>query len=188
MTRSLTTALKNETLASEIQPIFLVSLNFSSGFVRMWSGIGDLTWDSKLWTGTGTLLSLDAIQESTDISAHGISLNLNGIPSALIETILTEHYQGRSAIVYIAALNSSLAIIADPYILWKGRMDTMVIQDGDETAMITMSAENRLIDLERQRERRYTDQDQKNVYPSDKGLEHVAAQLDRELNWGIPNA
>ena len=45
MTRSLTTAFKNETLASEITPIALVDLDFSGGHVRVWTGQGDLTWD-----------------------------------------------------------------------------------------------------------------------------------------------
>ena len=186
MTRSLTTAFKNETLAANMTPIALVELDFSGGAVRAWTGEGNLTWDSKTWTGTGTLLNIDAIQESTDITAHGVSLQLNGIPSALLSTVLTEHYQGRSAVIYLAALNSSLAVIADPFILWSGRMDTMQIQDAAETATITLNAENRLIDLERQRERRYTDLDQKNFFADDKGLEHVAAQLDRELSWGVP--
>ena len=186
MTRGLTTAFKNETLASELRPITLVELDFSGGTVNFWTGEGDLTWDSKTWTGTGTLLSIDAVNESTDIAAHGVQLQLDGVPSALLSTILTEYYQGRSAVIYLAALNSSLAVVADPFILWKGRMDTMLIQDGAESATITMTAENRLIDLERQRERRYTDLDQKNFFPTDKGLEHVADQLDRELNWGNP--
>ena len=185
MTRSLTTAFKNETLASEITPIALVDLDFSGGHVRVWTGQGDLTWDGKTWTGTGTLLNIDAIQESTDIAAHGVSLQLNGVPSELLSTVLTEHYQGRAAVIYLAALNSSQAVIADPFILWSGRMDVMQIQDAAETATITLNAENRLIDLERQRERRYTDLDQKNFFSSDRGLEHVAAQLDREFNWVV---
>lgn len=186
MTRGLTTAFKNETLADEVRPITLVELDFSGGAVNVWTGEGDLTWDSKTWTGTGTLLSIDSVSESTDIAANGVQLQLDGIPSALLSTILTEHYQGRSAVIYLAALNSSLAVVADPFILWKGRMDVMLISDGADSATITMSAENRLIDLERQRERRYTDLDQKNFFSSDKGLEHVADQLDRELNWGNP--
>ena len=186
MTRSLTTAFKNETLASEITPIALVELDFSGGAVRMWTGQGDLAWDSKTWTGTGTLLNIEPVQESTDIAAHGVQMQLNGVPSDLLSTILTEHYQGRSAVIYLAALNSSLAVIADPFVLWSGRMDVMQIQDSAETATITMNAENRLIDLERQRERRYTDLDQQNFSPGDKGLQHVAAQLDRQLNWGVP--
>jgi len=186
MTRSLSTAFKNETLATNVAPVALVDLDFSGGAVRMWTGQGDLTWDSKTWTGTGTLLNIDSVQESTDIAAHGVSLQLNGVPSALLSTVLTEYYQGRSAVIYLAALDSSLAVVADPFILWSGRMDTMQIQDTAETATISLTVENRLIDLERQRERRYTDMDQKNFFPGDKGLEHVAAQLDRALSWGVP--
>ena len=183
MTRSLTTAFKNETLASEITPIALVDLSFSSGPVRMWTGQGDLAWDDATWTGTGTLLNIDAIQESTAIAAHGVSLQLNGVPSELLSTVLPEHYQGRAAIFYLAALNSSQAVIADPFILWSGRMDVMQIQDAAETATITLNAENRLIDLERQRERRYTDLDQKNFFSSDNAVSYTHLRAHEPLRY-----
>ena len=50
--------------------------------------------------------------------------------------------------------------------------------------MITVTVENKLIMLERPRNRRYTDQDQKNLFSGDKGLEFVDDLQDKELVWG----
>jgi hypothetical protein len=47
-----------------------------------------------------------------------------------------------------------------------------------------LTAESRLIDLERSRERRYTSEDQKIDYPNDKGLEFIADLQDKEIVWG----
>jgi hypothetical protein len=63
-------------------------------------------------------------------------------------------------------------------------MDTMGIEDSGDTANIGLTAESRLIDLERSRERRYTSEDQKIDYPNDKGLEFIADLQDKEIVWG----
>jgi hypothetical protein len=63
-------------------------------------------------------------------------------------------------------------------------MDTMRIEDSGDTASITVQAESRFIELERTHERRYTDQDQQQLYPGDLGLEYVAGLQDKEIAWG----
>jgi len=68
--------------------------------------------------------------------------------------------------------------------MFSGRMDTMSIKDSGDTANISLTAESRLIDLERSRERRYTSEDQKIDYPNDKGLEFIADLQNQEIVWG----
>ena len=63
-------------------------------------------------------------------------------------------------------------------------MDLMNIDDGGQTCTISVSAESRLIDLDRTRERRYTSEDQKIDFPNDKGLEFIADLQDKEIIWG----
>ena len=47
-----------------------------------------------------------------------------------------------------------------PYTLWIGELDVLSIDEGENTSIITVSAESQLLDLERARVRRYTDADQ----------------------------
>jgi hypothetical protein len=60
----------------------------------------------------------------------------------------------------------------------------MTINDGADSLSITVSAENKLIILNRDKVLRYTDQDQKRLFPNDKGLEYVASIQDKPLTWG----
>jgi cysteinyl-tRNA synthetase len=60
----------------------------------------------------------------------------------------------------------------------------MNITDDGQSAIITMTAENRLVDFRRVRELRYTDEEQKNLYPLDKGLEFVNSIQEKEVYWG----
>jgi hypothetical protein len=63
-------------------------------------------------------------------------------------------------------------------------MDTMQITDAGETSQVRIACESRLIDLQRARERRFTDEDQQELYPGDLGLEYVAGLQEREIAWG----
>lgn len=77
-----------------------------------------------------------------------------------------------------------LLLLPDPVLIFSGRMDIMEISESGETARITITAENRLIDLRKVNERRYTPQDQRSVYPDDKGFDFVPLIQDAPLLWG----
>lgn len=183
MSRDLTTAVQNQLSADELQPFFAVKLNFDSGDLRLWTGYGDITVDSETYTGGGQVLNISQIEETVEVAARGISMSLNGVDSSLISLALSENYQTRSAKVYLGVLSSG-AVLASPYQLFDGRMDVLTIDDTGETATITMTAESRLIDLERPRLRRYTSEDQKLRHPNDTGLDFVAALQEKEIAWG----
>tara|TARA_R100000315_G_C5229780_1_gene140735 strand:+ start:1280 stop:1891 length:612 start_codon:yes stop_codon:yes gene_type:complete len=183
MSRNLTTAVQNQLAASELEPFFAIKLAFDSGDVRIWTGYTDITVASETYIGGGQLLSISPIEETVEVAARGVNLALNGIDSSLVSVALTESYQGRAAKVYLGVISSG-AVVADPYLVFDGRMDVMTIEDAGETASISLSAESRLIDLERARVRRFTDNDQQNQFPGDTSLRFVADLQDKEIAWG----
>jgi hypothetical protein len=75
-------------------------------------------------------------------------------------------------------------IIADPFKCFEGRFDVPDIVDEGARATISARYESRLIDLDRVRARRYTDEDQKLDYPTDKGFEYVPSLQDAQIPWG----
>jgi hypothetical protein len=81
-------------------------------------------------------------------------------------------------------MDAANAVITSPVTVFSGFMDTMLINDSSETATIQVNVENRLIEFERTRIRRYTAEDQKIDYPTDKGLEFVAEMSEKEIVWG----
>lgn len=181
--RELETAFLNETLADELAPILLAEFEFASATVRFWTGYGDLSWNSQTWTGGGSLIGVSAVEETTDMKAVGATFTLSGVPSALISTALGEDYQGLPAALYLGALDSSGAVVEDPVKVFAGRMDVMEIEDGGETATISLTVESALADLERPRERRFTDEDQQELFPGDLGLEYVPSIQGKEVVW-----
>ena len=187
MSRVLSNAMKEMAVAKVVRPIFLVHMVFDSSELNIWSGVGDLSFDSVTYTGLGDLLSISDIKETSDISATGINVSLSGVKTSLIAIAKDQDYQGRELTVRLGAFNESGSLIADPVIIFSGFMDTMTIAEAGAYSSITIAVENKLVAFERAKVRRYTAEDQKIEYPADKGFEFVTSIVQKEIFWGRPS-
>lgn len=180
------TAVQGETLA----PIAMVELGFDSETVRVWSGIGELAWGGYVWQGVGVLGKISAVEETTEVRAVSVQLEMSGLPvSAVTEDGMSvldianqESWQGRSVAIYYAVLDGR-SFVGTPVQVFGGFMDQMTLVDGS-TSTIRISCESKQIDLERTMIRRYTAEDQRSEFPEDRGLDAVAALQELDLKWG----
>ncbi len=169
-----------------IRPVYFIKFEFPSGNVYLNSSDRNITYDSQSYLGAGTIGTLSDIEETSELQANGLKLTLTGIPSTYVSIALTTEYQGSTATVYLGFLNSSYALVDDPFIIFLGKVDTMAISLS-ETAIIELDIENRLIDWERPRISRFTNEEQQNLYSGDLGLEFVDSVAEKELFWGVDN-
>lgn len=165
-------------------PLFLASIQFTTGTVYAWTGIGSLVWNGQTWTGLGEFAGVSAVQESNQVQADNITLSLNGIPSDLINDALNEVSQSYAVQVYLGFMDSTGAIIVDPVKCFQGFMDVPTVQDGGDTCTISITAENALVALQRASNRRYTTQDQHIDYPTDSGFQYVSGIQQWSGVWG----
>lgn len=184
MARDITSALNTEFNTNSIRPFYAVTLDFETDPIRLWTGTGTISFGGNSFTGGGNILGLSTASETGQIQANGSTITLSGIPSDLISAALNFNYQSRDATIHFGALDSSNAVISDPFIIFKGFMDIMTITDDAETATIALTVENRLIRLESSKIRRFTSEDQKIDFPDDLGLDLVADLQDKEIVWG----
>mgnify|MGYP001445092821 CR=1 len=208
-----------------IYPFFAVELNFDSGtfeandgniynrVLRLWTGQGTLVYNGNEYYGTGNMLDISSIEETTEMAAKGASLTLSGVPSEVISLALSEAYQGRTCDIYFGLFQRGFILDEDStttssvYILqqdggrifleenktsltevFTGYMDQMSIDEGPDASTIQLTIENRLVDLERPRVGRFTSEYQKSVYPDDKGFDFVESMQTLQLNWGRSSA
>jgi hypothetical protein len=181
--RTLTAAAKAAFYQLNFPMIILVQLDFLDGTVYLSNANYTFTWNGHDWVGIGTLGSIEAISEGSALQMYGCALTLSGVPTELISEALSTNYQGRSATIWLAPLTADYAFIADPVVVFKGRMDTMDIEVGT-TSTITLSVESRLVDWERPRIRRFNDEDQRAEYPTDRGFRYVDQMVQKDLKWG----
>jgi len=156
-------------------------LLFDAAALRLWNGYGDLTIGGETYTGGGSVISVSAIEETAEIGAKGISIMLAGISTIVLPAALSENYQYRIVNVYVGAISSGTV---SSYKVFSGRMDVMTIGEEGDTCIITLTAESRLIDLERPRLRRWTSEDQKGLDADDKGFEFVNSLQEATIKWG----
>ena len=71
--------------------------------------------------------------------------------------------------------------------LFAGRMTNLTIDDKPDGMTIAINAENRLVDLNRPCNLRYTLASQQIINSSDTGFKYVAAIQDKEIQWGRPS-
>jgi hypothetical protein len=187
MSRTLSTAMREVATAEVVRPIYLVDLDFASGSIYLWSGLGDLAYNSNTYLGAGDLLNVGAVEESTDLTAAGAQITLGGIKQSLLLLARDEPYQGRPLTIRLGAFDENGDLISTPVIMFSGFMDVMTIADSGETSTITVTAENKLIAFQTTAVRRYTAEDQKIEHPADKGFEFVAKIQEKEIVWGRPS-
>lgn len=187
MARPASPALLAALSAGRVQLVGFMEGRFTGGQVNFWSGAGQISWNGKTWTGVGNFGSVSQIEETSDVKAVGVTLGLNGVPGALLSLVLQSIRQGDQVDLWqLAADLSTGAIIGDPVddLIFSGRADVPAVNDDPAAPTIGLALENRLIDLERARERRYTPEDQHIDYSGDKGFDYVASLQSEDIVWG----
>jgi len=159
----------------------------------------------SVYLGAGQLVNISSIEETTEIEAKGATITMSGIPSSFLSLALSEPYQGRPCRIFFGlwlskgeiSTQSNQIITTEDLLnfqlegdtkyfaeIFSGELDQMNISEEGSTSTIAVTAENILIKLERPVVRRFTNEDQKSRFPTDKGLDFVAGLQDKEIFWG----
>jgi hypothetical protein len=205
--RNLTPDMAAEFSSEYTSPALMADLFFDSGTVRMWSGLGTLTWGDNTYSGGGNLIGLSPIEETQDLVANGIVVSLSGISSQNLALSLTENTRRRPFRLYLGVVTTRQyietedgtglveledgsgyirlenSLVDSPYRIFSGLMDVIESTNNGQTHTLRLSVENILLVGQRPRLLRYTDIDQKKTYPTDRGLELINQLQDKEVVW-----
>ena len=108
MSRNLEPAVASAAQSEVVYPVVCVELDYESLTSRAHTGVGELTFNGKTFYGVGDLGSIDAVTESADLSANGLTLTLSSVTQENVAIALGENYQNRPATIYLALLDLSL--------------------------------------------------------------------------------
>ena len=118
MTRSLTTAVKNELATNDIRPVHLITIGFATP-VNFTDCSFDLTssvsGSSVTYTSSDFFMGISEFSEQTDITKASIKLTLSGADQTFLSLVLNENVTNDEVTIFRGLLNSSNALIADPY-------------------------------------------------------------------------
>lgn len=183
MSRDLDSSLAAALSNGAIMPAFLLQLTFASETVAAWTGIGTLVYDTVSYLGVGSLGNISMISEGSDVRADGTVVTLSGVDPSYLTEALTDIQLGAPAKVYFGLLSNG-ALIGAPYLVFSGTVDKPSIKVGTDKITISLALENRLVNLQRASQRRYTAADQHLAFPTDIGLNWVEILNDIAVKWG----
>ena len=183
MARDFSNDFKAALEASVLRPRILIELEMASYWLRYWTGIGDLVWNGNTYT-NGYYQGVSPYKETGNVSAEGVSIKLAGEPSAMISIILNDVRPWKIGRARLALLDADANVIADPEIIFEGKLDKSEIQDDLDSSVVTLSYESRLIAMDRVKEFRYNHATQQIFYPGDKGFEYMEQMKSWAGFWG----
>lgn len=182
MARTITTAMTDALAASHVELVVLVELDLPDGVLRFNSSGVTLSWDGNDWLGAGAVTAVQPIDEATSPQAAALAVQFSGIDPSFVSQIMVDHYQGRPATIWLAALSAG-QVVDDPITMFSGYIDEPTIELG-LTATITLTLENEWARWERAPDLLYTDAEQQAEYPGDTGFRYVEELENLEISWG----
>ena len=186
MTRSLTTAVKNELATNDIKPVHLITIGFSTPVNITdcsFSLTSSVSGASVTYNASDFILGISNHTEETDITKSTVSLNLSGADQTFISTVLNENVVNDDVTIYRGFLDSSNALIADPMMLYKGKVESFSIKETDTNSEISLSIVSHWADFEKKNGRKTNNTSQQRFFSGDVGMD-FASQTVQDIKWG----
>ena len=180
----ITTPVANRLVDSHQSLFIALKAEFDTDDILVWSGNDDIAINSETYTGAGTLLTISGVDEGREIKSEGISVSLSGMDKTVLSYALTENYQNRPISLFLGFLMGGSNEVAGTITIFKGRMTNLTVNDTPEGATINVDAENRLVDLERPSNFRYTAESQEFLFSGDTGFNRMQQLIDKQVTWG----
>ena len=89
MSKDIPASLVAESQKNAVSQIILIKLEFDSGDARFHTNIGDVTFNSEVYSGVGDLSSITRTEENSQLSSSSVTVSLSGVNNSLLSIFLT---------------------------------------------------------------------------------------------------
>jgi hypothetical protein len=174
-------ALLERAKAGEQMPVTqLVRIAFTGGTVFLTTAGHAIPWDGETWEPAG----LGAIEAVADSSSEmpPLRFTMPAISAAQLAVALEPGTEGAAVLVYDALIDPDTGACEDAVLAWSGALNVPTLVDGPQADM-TVTAEHRGMLAIRPKPSRYTDDEQRRLYPADTSLNFDPATDAKPLTW-----
>ena len=186
MTRSLTTAIKNELATNDIRPVHLITIGFATPI-----NITDCSFpltssvsgSSVTYSSSDFILGVSNHTEETDITKSSVNINLSGADQTFISVVLNENVINDSVTIFRGLLADDNTLIADPFLLYKGNIESFEIQEGEKDSTVGLSIVSHWADFEKKNGRKTNNVSQQRFFSTDVGMD-FSSQTVQDIKWG----
>ena len=186
MTRSLTSSVKTELSTSEIRPVHLITISFGTP-VNLTDCSFDLTssisGSSVTYSASKFIMGMTNFTEEADITKQSLEVLLSGADQTFISTVLNENVVNDAVSIYRGFLDSSNALIDDPFLLYKGTIDTFSISESENSSSVSLKIVSHWADFEKMNGRKTNTTSQQRFFSTDLGMSY-SSQTVLDIKWG----
>jgi len=182
MTRSLSASLIAELATNKLNPVELVYLGVSTGFYFT-DHYKDISFNSNTYTSSSLFLGSSEASESSEVSVDNLVVKFSGADQTLISLFLNNDYMDKRAWVYRGFLDSDQNLIADPFLLFDGRIENMNIEEDTKSSVVAISIASHWADFDKVKGRKTNTSSQKLYFSTDVGFDY-ASQTSKDIKWG----
>jgi len=186
MSRTLTTAVKNQLATNDIRPVHLISIGFGTPVYLTDSSYpltSSISGTSRTYTASDFLMGFSEFSELSDITKASVKLTLSGANLTYISVVLNENITNVPVTIYRGLLDSSNDIIADPFLLYSGVVESFSIGENSKSSSLTLSVASHWADFDKKNGRKTNNTSQKRFFSTDVGME-FASELTNDIKWG----
>ena len=184
--RGLTSAVKTELATGIIEPVLLIELGFATP-VYLTNASFDITssvsGSSRTYLSNGHLKNISAVSETNKPTKNSLIISLSGVDQTYVSIALNENIINDDVHIYRGFLDTNLALISDPFLLFYGTINDYKITDNTTTAKIVLTVTSHWGNFSKTSGRTTTDNSQQRFFSGDKGMEFSALTV-RDIKWG----
>jgi len=101
--------------------IHLIEMENSGGTLRIATSAQDISWSGQTWTAVGGHLQYGGSQETGDLKAQSVAMELSGVDGSIISAVLNNHFRGYEVVIYRAHIDVAAGtVVADPLEEFRG--------------------------------------------------------------------
>ena len=186
MTRSLTTAVKNQLATNDIRPVHLITIGFATPVNITdcsFSLTSSVSGSSVTYDASDFILGISSINEQTDISKSTLTLSLSGAEQTFISIVLNENVINDNVDIYRGFLDTNNSLITDPFLIYKGKIDGYTINESDKQSIINLSIVSHWADFEKKNGRKTNNTSQQRFFSTDVGMD-FSSETVLDIKWG----
>lgn len=166
-----------------VRPVYLVEIDFPSGFFRANSSDKHLTVGGNLYYGVGNFGKISETGVTTGTAAQTVKLTLSNVPADQVAGVVAENTRKRPVVISMCLFTPAHALVAPPFVIFSGKIDSLNMEIA-QAVTLQVSATSNLINWSRAVNSRYTNEDQQSKYPGDKGFKFINQLQTLRIQWG----
>lgn len=181
--RGMSSQFSTQLTQSNLTAYHLYEADFPDGSVYFTDLPYDTTFGSNTYTGVGSALGYDAIQEVAGLQSNGINIYFNAANASLLALLLGQNLIDRQVFVYRGLLDTNNQPVVDPLVIFQGRSDSATLTEdpGNGTMKLVLVCLDENADFERVNGRRTNDQEQQAIFLGDKCFSFI--DIGKVVKW-----